>query len=122
MFRISVTSARVRKRCAMATVWHVSPDGARLCTSRAERVGTGMIWARHQGEGTMSADQPTGPSSPPAVRLRRPGWRDTRFLVGLVLVALSVAMGAAAFSAAARTVPVLSLIHISEPTRLGMIS
>lgn len=54
----------------------------------------------------MSADQPTGPSSPPAVRLRRPGWRDTRFLVGLVLVALSVAMGAAAFSAAARTVPV----------------
>src|SRR5665647_579686 len=54
----------------------------------------------------MSADQPTGPSSPPAVRLRRPGWRDTRFLVGLVLVALSVAMGSAAFSAAARTVPV----------------
>src|SRR5450756_2702055 len=100
----------------------------------------------------MSAHQPSGPSSPPAVRLRRPGWRDTRFLVGLVLVALSVAMGSAAFSAAARTVPVfvaaeplvpgeavdvgavvvrqvrlaesldLSLIHISEPTRLGMIS
>src|SRR5450756_2388895 len=54
----------------------------------------------------MSAHQPSGPSSPPAVRLRRPGWRDTRFLVGLVLVALSVAMGSAAFSAAARTVPV----------------
>ena len=54
----------------------------------------------------MSTHQPTGPSSPPAVRLRRPGWRDTRFLVGLVLVALSVAMGSAAFSAAARTVPV----------------
>ena len=47
-----------------------------------------------------------GPASPPAARLRRPGWRDTRFLVGIGLVAASVAVGATAFSAAARTVPV----------------
>ena len=47
-----------------------------------------------------------GPSSPPARRLRRPGWRDTRLLMGVGLVATSVAVGATAFSAAARTVPV----------------
>lgn len=47
-----------------------------------------------------------GPSSPPAARLRRPGWRDTRLLMGIGLVAASVAVGTTAFSAAARTVPV----------------
>ena len=46
------------------------------------------------------------PSSPAAVRLHRPGWRDTRLLVGLVLVAVSVTVGASAISAAGRTVPV----------------
>jgi hypothetical protein len=46
------------------------------------------------------------PPSPAAVRLRRPGWRDTRLLVGLVLVAVSVVVGASAISAAGRTVPV----------------
>lgn len=52
------------------------------------------------------------PPSPAAVRLRRPGWRDTRLLVGLVLVAVSVAVGASAMSAAGRTVPVFAA---SEP-------
>ena len=33
-------------------------------------------------------------SSPPAIRLRRPGWRDPRLLVGLVLVAASTLAGA----------------------------
>jgi hypothetical protein len=47
-----------------------------------------------------------GPSSPPAVRLRRPGWRDPRLLLGLVLVAASVALGTSLVSAAGRTVPV----------------
>ncbi len=46
--------------------------------------------------------------SPPAVRLRRPGWRDPRLLGGLVLVALSVALGGYAVAAAGRTVPVLA--------------
>lgn len=49
---------------------------------------------------------PPGPPSPPAVRLRRPGWRDPRLLLGLVLVAGSVALGSSVVSAAARTVPV----------------
>lgn len=46
------------------------------------------------------------PVSPPAVRLNRPGWRDPRLLLGVVLVALSVALGSWLVSAAARTVPV----------------
>ncbi len=50
----------------------------------------------------------TGPSSPTAVRWRRPGWRDPRLLVGLVLVAASVALGSWAVGSAGRTVPVLA--------------
>ncbi|MFS0704654.1 hypothetical protein AB6N23_09040 [Cellulomonas sp. 179-A 9B4 NHS] len=44
--------------------------------------------------------------APTAVRLRRPGWRDPRLLVGLVLIAGSVALGSWAVGAAQRTVPV----------------
>lgn len=53
--------------------------------------------------------------SPPAVRLRRPGWRDPRLLGGLVLVALSVALGAFAVGAAGRTVPVLATTSALVP-------
>lgn len=56
-----------------------------------------------------------GPSSPPATRLRRPSWRDTRLLMGVGLVAASVAVGATAFSAAARTVPVYVAEHPLVP-------
>lgn len=44
--------------------------------------------------------------APVAARLRRPGWRDPRLLVGVVLVAASVALGSWAVGAAQRTVPV----------------
>lgn len=44
--------------------------------------------------------------SPPAVRLRRPGWRDPRLLIGVVLVAASVAGTSWLVSAAGRTMPV----------------
>lgn len=44
--------------------------------------------------------------APTAARLRRPGWRDPRLLVGLVLIAASVALGSWAVGAAQRTVPV----------------
>ncbi|QCB93175.1 hypothetical protein [Cellulomonas shaoxiangyii] len=44
--------------------------------------------------------------APAAVRLRRPGWRDPRLLVGLVLIAASVALGSWAVGTAQRTVPV----------------
>lgn len=48
------------------------------------------------------------PPSPPALRLRRPGLRDPRLLLGLVLVGLSVALGSLLVSSAARTSPVLA--------------
>ncbi|WP_308121943.1 SAF domain-containing protein [Actinotalea ferrariae] len=50
-----------------------------------------------------------------ATRLRRPGWRDPRLLVGLVLVAASVALGAWAVGAAGRTVPVYAAVGSLVP-------
>ncbi|MFD7022143.1 hypothetical protein [Promicromonospora sukumoe] len=47
-----------------------------------------------------------GLPEPVASRLRRPGWRDPRLVTGLVVVALSVALGSWVVSAASRTVPV----------------
>ncbi|MBO3086744.1 hypothetical protein [Cellulomonas dongxiuzhuiae] len=44
--------------------------------------------------------------APTAARLRRPGWRDPRLLVGLALIAASVALGSWAVTTAQRTVPV----------------
>lgn len=44
---------------------------------------------------------------PAAVRLRRPGWRDPRLLVGLVLVGGSVAFGSWLLAEASATTPVL---------------
>jgi hypothetical protein len=43
---------------------------------------------------------------PTATRLRRPSWRDTRLLVGVLIVAASVALGARVVAAADRSVPV----------------
>lgn len=44
--------------------------------------------------------------SPTAARLRRPGWRDPRLLVGVALIATSVALGSWVVTTAQRTVPV----------------
>ena len=44
--------------------------------------------------------------APVAARLRRPTWRDPRLVVGVVIVAASVALGSWAVSSAGRTVPV----------------
>lgn len=44
--------------------------------------------------------------APTAPRLRRPTWRDPRFVVGVVLVAVAVALGSWVVSGADRTVPV----------------
>ncbi|MGM7422447.1 hypothetical protein [Cellulosimicrobium sp. ES-005] len=46
------------------------------------------------------------PAPRPVARLRRPGWKDPRLLVGIVVVALSVALGSWAVSTASRTVTV----------------
>lgn len=63
----------------------------------------------------MTAHPLPGPGSPPANRLRRPGWRDTRLLLGIGLVAASVGIGATAFAAAARTVPVYAATDALVP-------
>ena len=42
----------------------------------------------------------------PAARLRRPSWRDSRLLIGVLLVFAAVALGARTVAAADRTVPV----------------
>jgi len=56
----------------------------------------------HQSiEGTTMAELP----KPTATRLRQPSWRDTRLVVGVVLVLLSVAIGARVVAAADDTVP-----------------
>lgn len=46
---------------------------------------------------------------PTAVRLRRPGWRDPRLWVGVLLVAGSVVLGASVVGNADRTTPVWSV-------------
>lgn len=60
--------------------------------------------------------RPPDSTSPPAVRLRRPGWRDPRLLAGLVLVAGSVALGSGLVAAAADSVPVYVAL---EPLVVG---
>ena len=50
-----------------------------------------------------------------AARLRRPGWRDPRLLVGVVLVALAVALGAWTVGQADRTAPVLVAHGVLTP-------
>lgn len=54
----------------------------------------------------LRASTPPEVASPPAVRLRSPGWRDPRLLIGIVLVAGSVAIGTSVFATADRTTPV----------------
>jgi hypothetical protein len=50
--------------------------------------------------------QGQGLPEPVAARLRWPRWRDPRLLTGVVIVALSVALGSWVVSSASRTVPV----------------
>ena len=61
-----------------------------------------------RGQGSVLStvvDQSTHPS-PAAVRLRRPGWRDPRLLVGLMLIAGSVCLGSWLMTVAGRTTQV----------------
>ncbi|MBD7918046.1 hypothetical protein H9657_07100 [Cellulomonas sp. Sa3CUA2] len=53
--------------------------------------------------------------APTAARLRRPGWRDPRLLVGLALIAASVALGSWAVTTAQRTVPVYVAREVLVP-------
>ena len=53
--------------------------------------------------------------APTAGRLRRPGWRDPRLLVGVALIAASVVLGSWAVTTAQRTVPVYVARDVLPP-------
>ena len=55
---------------------------------------------------TMTAPERTGRAVPRATRSRPPGWRNPRLLLGIVLVAGSVVLGARLLAAADDTVAV----------------
>ncbi|MBD8080709.1 hypothetical protein [Cellulosimicrobium arenosum] len=56
-----------------------------------------------------------GAASPTASRLRRPTWRDPRLLIGVVVIACSVALGSWAVGSASRTVPVYAAAGVLLP-------
>ncbi len=60
------------------------------------------------GAAVLSKDGHAPPESPPARRTGRPSWRDPRFVVGLVIVAVSVLLGARLLAGADDTVTVWS--------------
>jgi hypothetical protein len=60
----------------------------------------------------LSHDQLPAPVAP---RLRRPTWRDPRLVVGVVIVALSVALGSWAVSSAGRTIPMYAAAGTLTP-------
>ncbi|WP_159808525.1 hypothetical protein [Cellulomonas citrea] len=65
----------------------------------------------------MSAPPTTLPA-PVATRLRRPGWRDPRLLVGVAIVAVSVALGSWVVRSASQTVGVYAAartLAVGEP-------
>lgn len=67
----------------------------------------GVVGTEHVEHVEARSAGPAARPSPPALRLRRPGWRDPRLLLGVVLLALSVALGSWAVGEAGRTTPVL---------------
>lgn len=69
-------------------------------------IGAGRVEApavTNSGGTPVSTDHLPAPVAP---RLRRPSWRDPRLVVGVVIVAVAVALGSWAVAAAGRTVPV----------------
>ncbi len=57
------------------------------------------------GSASVTAAGLGAPGPVPAARLRRPSWRDTRLVVGLLIVLVSVAVGARVVAAADDTHP-----------------
>lgn len=85
------------------------PEGAGgvvITTGRVEHAGAAA--ARRSAAGSVGRAGPEALPAPRAVRLRRPGWRDPRLLLGVALVGLSVLLGAWAVGTAGRTVQVFA--------------
>ena len=62
------------------------------------------------------------PDAPAATRHRRPGWRDPRIALGVVILAASIVGGARLFAAADNTVPVWAAagdLGADVPLQLG---
>lgn len=68
------------------------------------QVGSAVAWQERRS----GPDRPGVLPAPRAARLRRPGWRDPRLLLGVALVGASVLLGSWAVGTAGRTVPVLA--------------
>src|SRR3954452_22101832 len=125
MLRISATSASCRKRsAAMRRVWHpgAPPVARRPQHDRCGRpvrpilvvrqdVITSRADPRRQG-GTRVTDIP---ASPRAHRLAAPGWLDTRLVLGVLLVLVSVVVGARVLSSADRSQTVWATTHTMAP-------
>lgn len=75
-------------------------------TGRWEHAGAAA--ARRSAAGAVDRAGPETLPAPRAARLRRPGWRDPRLLLGVALVGLSVLLGAWAVDTAGRTVQVFA--------------
>jgi len=54
-------------------------------------------------------------AKPTATRLRKPSWRDTRLIVGVVIVILSMTVGAKAIAAADDTLPMYAAVSALVP-------
>ena len=104
MLRISATSASCRNLGVAFTSATLPPDGVRLRT-----FDTPCLWTKTaKGRPADDPDRAAGPRPPrPApAAADRPGWRNPRLLLGLVLVAGSVVLGARLLAAADDTVGV----------------
>src|SRR3954452_20167145 len=116
MLRTSLTSASVRNRGGMPRSLACARPITRLST-----IGRSAPFAPPVRAGCRTDALPPAPAAPRrramdsavldlpapvAARLRRPGWRDPRLLVGVVMVAASVALGSWAVQSAQTTVPV----------------
>lgn len=53
--------------------------------------------------------------TPRANRLQKPSWKDTRLIVGVLLVLLAIVLGARTFAAAGQTTPVYVAAHALVP-------
>jgi len=73
-----------------------------------------MMLAEHPHPDTEGTDMAELPR-PTAARLRQPSWRDTRLVVGVVLVLLSMAVGAKVVAAADDTVPMYAAVTSLVP-------
>jgi hypothetical protein len=75
--------------------------GRVLWTAGADRrEGHGMMSRVSAILGGSAAPQAPHQHIPPAVRITRPGWRDPRLWIGVLIVAVSVVVGARALAAA----------------------